>query len=323
MSNLHSLPINELKKLDDQRSSGGNGNKGQNNASNNEHDGDIWKRIDSWLHMSKQLLFRSNITKKDISTLQSLVQTIDTEWKWYKQEMKKSHHEQDTTTPNTDPSTASSICKIQQKAIEFCREIVFTHMDCQSLNILTPVIDNDTDKSNNKDRKKEESAKVHLIDFEYASFNRRAIDIANTFLEHCDMNNLKPNYETEYPTKEEQNLFLISYLRQYCHEYDDFLQRGGTENSITDGTRNEQSLFLLYDWMRLDKGDDKALLTADQDLFLDAIRVEIAKHSLFSHLEWSCWSIIQSMQSTIDFDYVKYARLRIEGYFHFKEMCWK
>ncbi len=343
MSMLHSLDVNEIKM----------------NCYNDDidhdidyhnvdsYDGDIWSRISQWLQRSKQLLATNNdsrnqrsITKDNLLKLHSIVQTIEHEWEWYQQEMMNNNLSREE---NDFPGSLNIDQSIQQKAIKFCREIVFTHMDCQSLNILTPVSsisssssskyqsilslnnddhpemeessDNSSISSNlshhNPDsttiddlKKTNKAATMHIIDYEYASFNRRVIDIANTFLEHCDMNNLKPNYELEYPSKEEQHLFLSCYLRQ-CE-------------------KNDSSLFWLKDLFE-EEGmvRSRECCKNDRDEFLDVVQSEVTKHTLFSHLKWSCWSIIQSIQCNIDFDYVKYAEIRMKGYFYFKNMCWK
>lgn len=339
MSMLHSLDVNEIQS----KCYNDDIDHDINHHYFDSYDGDIWSRINKWLHMSKQLLATNNdsrnqrsITNDNLLKLHSIVQTIEHEWKWYQQEMmnNSSREEKDYCSSHIDQS-------IQQKAIKFCREIVFTHMDCQSLNILTPISsmsslsecqsilsfnnddhpemeessDNSSITSNLShhnpesttidEMKTNKAATIHIIDYEYASFNRRVIDIANTFLEHCDMNNLKPNYELEYPSKEEQYLFLSCYLRQ-CG-------------------KNDSSLFWLRDLFVEEEGmvrSTRQCCKTEKDEFLDVVQSEVTKHTLFSHLEWSCWSIIQSIQCSIDFDYVKYAEIRMKGYFYFKNLCW-
>lgn len=87
------------------------------------------------------------------------------------------------------------------KALEFIREVVLTHMDCQSLNIL-------------KDKNSHQPGRIRLIDFEYAGWNPRAADIANTFCEHCEMNNICADFEEEFPSENVQNNFLKAYLER-------------------------------------------------------------------------------------------------------------
>ena len=73
-------------------------------------------------------------------------------------------------------------------------------MDMQSLNLL-------------KDTTITDQEVIKVIDFEYAGFNPRAMDMANTFCEHCDMNNIQADYPKEYPSDAVQNQFVQSYIR--------------------------------------------------------------------------------------------------------------
>ena len=137
-------------------------------------------------------------------------------------------------------------------------------MDCQSLNIL-----------------KDASGSIRLIDFEYAGWNPRAADIANTFCEYCDMNNISADYEKEYPSDEAQNDYLKNYVLQSSPDL-------------------AQQLSALQQW----------------ESFLAPIRSEIGRFSLLSHLGWSIWCIVKAKEeSAIDFDYLAYARHRMDGYY--------
>ena len=293
-----------------------------------------------------------------------MIDTIEIEWKWYKEEMSNDKND------NNELSYKNNL--IEQRVIHFCREVVFTHMDCQSLNILTPVsstttssppssstttstkstkchneehdFDNDhpdieelsdnssnvssissSNNNNNNDQyyhNDESFAPIKIIDYEYSSFNRRVVDIANTFLEYCDMNNLKPNYEKEYPTIEEQNLFLSTYLHQCYLKYCEKEKEDVNEGKIRTCTPSVLLLRQLFESSDEDGGNYNDDTIVDLDTVLDIMREEITKHTLFSHLEWTCWSIIQSMICDIEFDYIKYAKLRMEGYFYFKKLCW-
>mmetsp|Transcript_26760 Transcript_26760/g.40191 ORF Transcript_26760/g.40191 Transcript_26760/m.40191 type:complete len:620 (-) Transcript_26760:91-1950(-) len=313
LSNLHSVEMEKQVLTNEMRSHGTNDDY--------NGDGEIWNRIDNWLKTSKKLLSlctnkngnNINGNSKDLDecekeTLSGLIRTIEEEWEWYKEEMKEEEARGTTSSPLL-PYPLS----IEQKAIQFCRQIVFTHMDCQSLNILTPLSTSSSSDTG------ESAAIIRLIDFEYSSFNRRAVDIANTFLEHCDMNNLKPQYENEYPTDEQQHTFLMSYMRQ-CWSNNQ-LNRNDSSNC----SNNHVETYLGDLFTCDDANDDEYLceISEEMETFINVVRNEVTKHTLFSHLEWSCWSIIQSMQSTIDFDYVKYAKLRMEGYFYFKGVAWK
>ena len=41
---------------------------------------------------------------------------------------------------------------------------------------------------------------------------------------------------------------------------------------------------------------------------------EVVKFSLCGHLIWSIWAVIQAVNSQIEFDYMDYARQRVEQY---------
>ena len=94
------------------------------------------------------------------------------------------------------------------------------------------------------------------------------------------MNNIKANYEKEYPNDSQQNEYLIHYVRE--------------ANSTLAKT--------------LDEG-------MSWEPFLEQLRLEIGRFSLLSHLGWSVWSLVKSTEEqNIDFDYVHYAQHRMEGY---------
>jgi thiamine kinase-like enzyme len=154
--------------------------------------------------------------------------------------------------------------KSSNEIVTWCRQLVFAHMDSQSLNILRNNSNND----------------IKLIDYEYAGWNPRVLDLSNTFLEYCDMNNLRANWETEYPSDQQQDEFLRSYL-----------------NNVEDSPQHHT--FILNS--------------------LDSVRNEIGKHTLISHLHWTIWSILQQSMSDIDFDYIQYAKQRMEGYEYMKK----
>jgi hypothetical protein len=190
------------------------------------------------------------------------VQGLKEEWKWLKTQLESTCHAE----------TAATGTPLELKASQFIREIVLTHMDCQSLNILK---DSCTSSTGNV---------VRLIDFEYSGWNPRAADIANTFCEYCDMNNVCADYENEYPSEEEQNVFLRAYV-----------------------TRVQPSL--------------AAELTVDGgwNVFLATLRAEVGRFTLLSHMGWTVWSVIKSKESILkDFDYMAYARHRMDGYKLFK-----
>ncbi|GFH48213.1 hypothetical protein CTEN210_04689 [Chaetoceros tenuissimus] len=222
--------------------------------------GEIWLRIDEWIKMARQL--NANDDDNNDKAIEQMLDLLEREWSWLRAEI----------GPEKKVVLDDSC---QSDAIRYSRDIVFAHMDCQSLNILTP-------KS-----RCEKSDEIAIIDYEYAGYNPRAADIGNSFAEFCDMNNLIPDYENEYPSDSCQNIFLSTYIRS-----------------------NDSDL--------AKKLDD----SQEWGQFLHVMRDEVGKHSLLSHLGWACWSLIQLKTSSIDFDYLRYAQIRVDGYLLFKAKHW-
>ena len=181
----------------------------------------------------------------------AFLQRLQSEWEWLRAQLL------------SEPSTRSPV---QAKALQFIREVVVTHMDGQSLNILK-----DSTSSNGH-------GSIRLIDFEYAGWNPRVADLANTFCEHCDMNNICADYEAEYPSEAVQDAFLNAYLQQ-------------------------------------SEADLEAYSNEERKEILQTLRSEIGRFTLLSHLGWAAWSVVMLMEgSAIDFDYMAYAKHRMDGY---------
>ncbi|KAJ3228225.1 hypothetical protein HK099_005235 [Clydaea vesicula] len=54
------------------------------------------------------------------------------------------------------------------------------------------------------------------------------------------------------------------------------------------------------------------------DTQVELLMVEVDKFSLSSHFYWCLWALVQANVSNIDFDYMTYAKLRLEEYFNRK-----
>lgn len=257
--------------------SGGGGRDGA------EGEGDVWGRVTGWLGMAAG-------DGSDDSHGADLDE-MRTEWAWLESELRRLPPDESVK----DGATTTATTVRTDEAAAFFRQAVFTHMDCQSLNILTPSesLDDDDD---------DDEAPIRLIDFEYAALNPRAADIANTFCEHCDMNNLAADYEAQHPAPEVQNY----YLRRYVRRADADLAR-----RLDDGDGGDD--------------DDDGKGGRAWDDFLAAAREEVGKHALISHLGWAVWALAQKRRGGggIDFDYGAYAALRMEGYRLFKGWFWR
>ncbi|KAM9376975.1 choline/ethanolamine kinase [Pholidichthys leucotaenia] len=153
--------------------------------------------------------------------------------------------------------------------------VVFCHNDVQEGNILVL-----------EDRKHLSSEKLILIDFEYSSYNYRGFDFGNHFCEWMyDYTYDKwPFYKAtpeDYPTREQQLLFIRSYLAEQG-------QHSGTD--------------------------------VDQTEIEEAMIIEANRYALASHFLWGLWSIIQAKISKIEFGYMDYAHSRFIAYFKQKQL---
>jgi thiamine kinase-like enzyme len=244
----------------------------------NNGGGDIWRAVDKWFGMIAS-------TRDETSSFGAFdVQELTTEWNWLRSVLQRQGPAAKKIMNNIEEDAS-----IANQAIAFANEIVLTHMDGQSLNLLRPddslsLHPSLTSSCETTTETETEPKPLRIIDFEYAGWNPRAVDIANTFCEFCDMNNLQADYDKEYPSDKVQDVFLRSYL-------------GGL-----------QSPSPLED------------LSADeQTLFITALQQEIGRYTLVSHLGWAVWSLVQQRLSSIDFDYVAYAQHRMLGYRYFKQ----
>ncbi|XP_076618895.1 ethanolamine kinase 1 isoform X2 [Colletes latitarsis] len=52
---------------------------------------------------------------------------------------------------------------------------------------------------------------------------------------------------------------------------------------------------------------------------INLLYIQVNKFVLLSHFFWGCWGLIQSEHSTINFDFLKYAAIRFNEYFKWKE----
>ncbi|XP_070686775.1 choline/ethanolamine kinase [Pempheris klunzingeri] len=153
--------------------------------------------------------------------------------------------------------------------------VVFCHNDVQEGNILML-----------QDEDHTSTDKLMLIDFEYSSYNYRGFDFGNHFCEwmYDYTYNQWPFYKAtseNYPTREQQLLFIRSYLEEQ-RRYSD---------STMDQTQTEEDLIL-----------------------------EANRYALASHFLWGLWSIIQAKISKIEFGYMDYAQSRFDAYFKQKKL---
>ncbi len=105
------------------------------------------------------------------------------------------------------------------------------------------------------------------------------------------MTNLCADYDKEYPSPSQQDEFFWHYLVQ------------------SNPSRAQQ--FASYS----SRQNGTATPDAEWDLFSTTLQQEVARFSLLSHLGWSIWSVVKSEEDDgIDFDYLVYAKHRMDGY---------
>lgn len=236
----------------------------------------IYKTIRSWLIEASKAQLDSNNNK--------FRNELSQEWDWLETILAK---------PPQQQSFESSDNSIVAEALEFIRRTTIAHMDCQPLNILI----NREDIEDNCDDTVHTLNTLRLIDFEYSGWNPIAADIANTFCEYCEMSNLRADYEKEYPTPAQQDTFFWNYLLQ------------------SNPTRAKQ--FSSYSWRQdgMNIDDNPNDCDTEWQLFSSTLQQEVGRFSLLSHLGWAIWSIIKAQEEDgIDFDYMTYARHRMDGY---------
>ncbi|KAM9369380.1 ethanolamine kinase 2 [Phaethornis superciliosus] len=122
--------------------------------------------------------------------------------------------------------------------------------------------------------------RVRFIDYEYTGYNYQAFDIGNHFNEFAGVKEVDYGL---YPSKETQLQWLLSYLQAY--------------KQLTQGQQAHPEV------------------TKEE---LEALYVQVNKFSLASHFLWACWGLIQDKYSTIDFNFLRYAKLRFKQYFKMK-----
>ncbi|KAK4507199.1 hypothetical protein PRZ48_000934 [Zasmidium cellare] len=124
---------------------------------------------------------------------------------------------------------------------------------------------------------------VTFIDYEYATPGPAAFDIANHFAEWA-------GYDCEHdavPTKSQRREFLKHYVGSFRY------------HSISDS--------------------DSIAVEIDFQKDIDTLYDQVERFRGMPGFFWGVWALIQAMISQIDFDYTKYAELRLSEYFAWKE----
>ncbi|XP_039812607.1 probable choline kinase 2 isoform X1 [Panicum virgatum] len=161
----------------------------------------------------------------------------------------------------------------------------------------------------------EETNMLTIIDYEYASFNPVAYDIANHFCEMAaDYHSANPHIldYSKYPGIASLGELLMHGLLFFKSVWSILVQFQSSSCAI---------LFYITDIDEQKRFLKTYLSISGEEP--DAEEVEnllqsIEKYTLASHLVWGLWGIISDHVNDIDFDYKEYARQRFEQYWQKK-----
>lgn len=123
-------------------------------------------------------------------------------------------------------------------------------------------------------------ARITIIDWEYAHYNFRGFDLGNHF------NEWMFDYSSTEKPGFAHNFGNYPSKEEQFHFFQAYLKASNYEEV------NESDLWSLYR--------------------------ETNTLALHSHFLWGVWAIVQSLTSSIDFDYVEYSMTRFQAYFNLK-----
>lgn len=169
-------------------------------------------------------------------------------------------------------------------------EQVLCHNDLLSGNIL--LYDPSKEKNGGSSTAKKD---VFIIDYEYAAYNFRAFDLANHF------------------NGKSLSAALLAFLTYLCILRSEF---GGFDFDIVNEFPSEE---LRKDFIReYSKGHVNYHNVSDD--FVQGFHDITLVLCLASHLMWGSWAVVQAGFTTLEFDYLGYAKLRFDGYYYHKEL---
>ncbi|CCW60945.1 unnamed protein product [Phytomonas sp. EM1] len=142
--------------------------------------------------------------------------------------------------------------------------------------------------------------KLKIIDFDYTKRNFLLFDLANHFNEYTG---LECDYAKYFPSDEH----ISTFVRRYRCVMRAQLERSHADLHITeDIIANERALFFSQSASE----EEKAI---EQSVGL------VKLLTLYSHLSWSIWSLLQEAVSALDVDFLEYGKLRLARYYETKD----
>jgi thiamine kinase-like enzyme len=176
---------------------------------------------------------------------------------------------------------------------------VLCHYDMLSGNILVDLELADKWK-NGEDIDSSNSSGVTLIDYEYSSFTYRAFDLGNFF---CEFAGFDKSIEEAYPESNIRRAVIATYLDSCSIEYN--------------GDDVEGRIWRYWQSIRQ---DDSVQAAKAVDCIIKEFEIVANQLTLCAHTLWYLWGIVQADVSTVDFDYMDYSKVRLEGYRYHKEI---
>ena len=191
----------------------------------------------------------------------------------------------------------ADIDALEAECAELNSPVVLLHNDLLSGNFLVPK-DHDDKKDMwwNGVEQKNTPRRMTLIDFEYSCYGPRGLDLANHFIEYagfeCDWSLL--------PDARQRRAFFLAYLK-------DGAGAQGEGNEDEDENKDE-------DEDEDEDGDEENARSGRLEATLMRLEREVEAFTPVSHLWWGLWAVMQATISTIDFDYLSYAAMRLAEY---------
>lgn len=151
---------------------------------------------------------------------------------------------------------------------------------------------------------------VRIIDFDYTKRSFLLYDVANHFNEYPG---LDCDYNTYFPSDAQMAQFIAEYRKGMRAA----LEKAWREDKIDNLSLSaaEQEIF----------SNARALFWTDSD---EAEAAAVAQWTrlvklltLASHLSWSVWSLLQEAVSTLDVNFLDYAKVRYARYIDVREEC--
>jgi ethanolamine kinase len=237
----------------------------------------LWKRLYEWMDLVDELSFPEGHEHK-ATALAAIghhggAARMRKELEWLKTVLPL---DSDRAVPVT--LDAGTMSEEQVRACElasrFASDVVFCHNDLLSGNL---IVMSEQDASLDKSAPRD----VHLIDFEYGSFNFRGWDWGNHF---CEYAGFDFDLDKWYPeTDDQKHAFLKAYVAQ-----------------------SNPALV----------AEVEKLSPAAQHAFWREMCAQGDRFALSAHCWWGLWAVVQSRWSPIDFDFIGYAKLRWDdGYY--------